>query len=171
MLTDYVVAFLICKMERIWGKVALQKLLYFVKESGVPIECNFGMHIFGPFSIEVANSYNLWKAKGIFTEEFTSSGFCFVKGNQCEKYKGSGNRLLKQYMVKLEEVVNNFGKLRPLELELNATVHFINKRLKESYGETNKENVINEVINEKGEKFTKKEVRDSYEKLEKLSMV
>jgi uncharacterized protein YwgA len=171
MLIDYVVAFLICKMERMWGRVALQKLLYLVKERGVPIECNFGMHILGPFSIEVANSYDIWEAKGIFKGEYVSSAYCFTKGINCEKFVTEGQTAYKKYGKTLEDVISNFKNLQPRELELFATVHFINKRLKESGADTSEKNVIHEVIGEKGKKFTDEEVDNSYRKLKELSMI
>jgi uncharacterized protein YwgA len=65
---DIVVAYMICKQKKIYGKVALQKILYFIKESGVPIEADYFMHIFGPFSLDVASRYHIFIAKGILKE-------------------------------------------------------------------------------------------------------
>lgn len=43
---------------KIRGKKALQKLVYFLQVAGIPTGCSFRMHIYGPYSNEVAQEYD-----------------------------------------------------------------------------------------------------------------
>ena len=159
---DVVLAYIISKQGKIFGKVALQKLLYFVKEVGVPIEANYFMHIFGPFSLDIANRYRVFTAKGILKKVAENWGESFTEGENCEEINKAGQNFLNSYQKMIDSILDKVGGLYPLDLELYATTHYIIKDLIEKGQKVKEEEVVREVKLEKGPKFTDANIRKSY---------
>jgi len=162
---DIVVAYMICKQQKIYGKVALQKLLYFVKEVGVPIEANYFMHIFGPFSLDIANRYRVFTTKGILVKSQENWGESFIAGENTEEIKNTGRDFLNLYQEKIDFVLNKVGELYPIDLELYATIHYIIKEhvtKGQRINEIKEVEVVREVVAEKGPKFRESDVKKCY---------
>lgn len=145
------------------GKKALQKLVYFCTETGVPVYASFRMHIYGPYSNEVAEELIEAIAKEIVKLDY--DGFSFTKGTACQEYIDKYQQDIDAYRAQIDRVLDTFGRYTPLELELYATVHFIATALQEAYGEVNEEAVIAEVYRAKGDKFTRLQIRQAYRDL------
>jgi uncharacterized protein YwgA len=159
---DIVVAYMICKQQKIYGKVALQKILYFIKESGVPIEADYFMHIFGPFSLDVASRYHIFIAKGILKKEPETWGESFVKGENCEGIDKAGQDFLNSYRKRIDSVLDNVRDKYPLDLELYATTHYIIKDRIERGQSVGEGEVVRDVKAEKGPKFSEEDIKKSY---------
>ncbi|SHM87749.1 hypothetical protein SAMN05660826_02227 [Caldanaerovirga acetigignens] len=145
------------------GKKALQKLVYFCTEIGVPVYASFRMHIYGPYSNEVAEELSEAITKEII--KLSYDGFSFTKGNTCQKYIDEHKQDIDAYRAKIDRVLDTFGKLSPLDLELYATVHFIATALQEAYGNVDEQKVIAEVYRAKGGKFTFSQIKQAYDNL------
>jgi len=159
---DTVLAYVISKQQKIHGKVALQKLLYFVKEVGVPVEANYFMHIFGPFSLDIANRYRVFTAKGILVKFQENWGESFIAGENTEEIKKTGRKFLDLYKEKIDFVLNKVGDLYPIDLELYATIHYIIKEHVTKGQRINEEEIVREIRAEKGPKFTDANIKKSY---------
>lgn len=145
------------------GKKALQKLVYFCTETGVPVYASFRMHIYGPYSNEVAEELGEAIAKEIIKLGY--DGFSFAKGTACQEYIAKYHQDIDAYRAQIDKVLDAFGRYTPLALELYATVHFIATALQEAYGDVNEEVVIAEVYRAKGDKFTLSQIRQAYRDL------
>ncbi len=145
------------------GRKALQKLVYFCQEAGVPVRASFRMHIYGPYSIEVAEELGEAIAKGII--KVGGDGVRFEPGLACEKVVAAHAEGLAAHREKIEEVLQRLGGFAPINLELYATVHFIATALREVYGSVSEQKVLDEVLAAKGDKFSPTTVSKAYRSL------
>jgi len=53
----------------IQGRKRLQKVVYFLKQAGCPIDVDYTLHHYGPYSREVANVTDVMVAEGLLVEE------------------------------------------------------------------------------------------------------
>ena len=148
------------------GKTKLQKLLYFTQEAiGAPLEYRFRMHHYGPFAEDIENDISLMKAIGHLDVQLDSSGF------------GYHIRLASPELIPLDEeldkckermtrAIDKLGMLDVPELELWATVHFVQELLKE----TTKEKVIENVSRLKP-KFSQQTIGAAYDQLVKSELM
>jgi hypothetical protein len=159
---ETLIAYLADKIT-IKGKKALQKLVYFCAEAGVPIYANFRLHIYGPYSNEVAEE--LGEAVTSEIVKVSPDGYSFSKGSSCAKYFARDREDIEVNREKIQRVLDVFGGFTPLELELYATIHFIATALSEAYGEVTEERVVKEVYRAKGNKFNVQRIKSAYQDL------
>lgn len=114
------------------GKKALQKLVYFCRETGVPVYATYRLHIYGPYSNEVAEKLGEAVTKEII--KLDHDGFSFTAGTSCREYLTRHQRAIELHQEKIDKVLEKLGKFSPLALELYATVHFVATALAEAYG-------------------------------------
>lgn len=142
------------------GRKALQKLVYFCQEAGVPVSSSYRMHIYGPYSNEVAEGLRSAIDKEII--KMSNGGVGFEHGRACEGVIAQHKDDLAKHREKIENVLLRFGQFTPLKLELYATVHFIATALWEAYGEISEQQVLDEVLAAKGDKFSPDAVCRAY---------
>ena len=113
------------------GKTKLQKLLYFSQEAiGAPLEYRFRMHHYGPFAEDIENDISFMKAIGHLNVQLDSSGFGYhIKPASSEQIPWDEE--LDKYKGRLTDAIGKLGMLDVPELELWATVHFVQELLKE----------------------------------------
>jgi hypothetical protein len=145
------------------GKKALQKLVYFCSEAGVPVYVNFRLHIYGPYSNEVAEELGEAITKDIV--KIAPDGYSFSRGSSCDKYLARDREDIVANQEKIKKALDVFGKFMPKDLELYATIHFISTALNEAYGEIAEERVVREVYRAKGDKFSVQRIKDAYQDL------
>lgn len=148
---------------KIRGKKALQKLVYFCAEAGVPLYVNFRLHIYGPYSNEVTEELGEAVTKEIV--KVSPDGYTFSKGVSGDKYLARDRGNIEAHREKIQKVLDTFGRFSPLELELYATVHFIATALNEAYGYVTEEKVVKEVYRAKGDKFSVQRIQSAYQDL------
>lgn len=161
---EALIAYLVSKTE-IMGKKALQKLVYFCMEAGVPLYARYRFHIYGPYSNEVAEELGEAISKEIIRVSKGGYSFYFTKGTSCNEYVEQYREEIEQNREKIDKVLRSFGKFTPFKLELYSTVHFIASSLQEAYGEVTEEQIIDEVVKAKGEKFSIDRIKKAYQDL------
>lgn len=146
------------------GKKALQKLVYFCSEAGVPMHARYRMYIYGPYSNEVAEEL----AEAITKEIVKAYDNVprFSKGVCCNKYLELYKHEIESNSGKIDRVLEDFGDFSPLSLELYATVHFIASSIRQAYGKAG-DVVLDDVKKAKGEKFTRDQIKRAYNDLMK----
>jgi len=153
------IAYLVSQIP-VKGKKAMQKLTYFCSENGVPIYANFRLHIFGPYSNEVAEE--LGEAVAIEIVKKETDGYTYYKGDGAEEILMDRGYAIEPYKDKIKKVLDDFGGLTPLELELYATVHFIATALQGAYKDVPKERIIRETARAKEGKFSRNQIEGAY---------
>lgn len=68
-------------LNGIQGRKRLQKVVYFLKQVGCPIEADFILHHFGPYSRDVAQATDLMVSEGLLDEHGGSGGQYFYMLN------------------------------------------------------------------------------------------
>lgn len=157
------VAYMVTR-KPIKGKKALQKLLYFCTETGLPLRLSFKMHLYGPYSNEVAQEYDRLVFGNILVEEGEER--VFRAGSECRAYLEMHGCIIKQYQKQLDKILDLFGDLTPWQLELYATLHFISVSLATAYGKVERDEVIAQLRAAKGGKFSEEEIATAYSNLE-----
>jgi uncharacterized protein YwgA len=153
----------LAKRTTIRGKKALQKLVYFCKEAGVPVRAGYRLYIYGPYSVEVAEDMSEAIAKEII--KLNDDGMGFAPGTTCERFCAAHAESLDAYREKIEEVLRRLGGFTPMRLELYATVHFIAAALQEIDESAGEDRVLEEVLAAKGDKFSPEQVKKAYHDL------
>jgi uncharacterized protein YwgA len=157
----------LAKHTKIKGKKALQKLVYFCTEMGIPVNCSFRMYLYGPYSDELAEEIGDFIHSDILCIE--NDGYTFTCGTACDDC--CNEQELEQYKEKIDKVIGLFSGFRPMMLELYATVHFIAHAKKQINGSVEEDEVVNDVLNAKGSKFGEQEIRNAYKKLVEWNMI
>ena len=113
------------------GKTKLQKLLYFTQEAiGAPLEYRFRMHHYGPFAEDIENDISFMKAIGHLDVQPDTSGFGYhIRPASSEPLPWDEE--LEKFKGKMTETIDKLGMLDIPDLELSATVHFVQQLLKE----------------------------------------
>ncbi len=107
------------------GKIKIQKLVYFLQEAyGVPLECRFYIHHYGPYSEDVETAISNLRFMDYINVEPDPDGYGFHVS-----VASSGEPGWSQIVASVEsgfhEVVDKFGSMEAWELELAATMHYV----------------------------------------------
>lgn len=151
-------------MGEIPGKKAFQKLVYFGQVLGIPFKQSYRMHYFGPYSESVARE--LSDAEEFNIIQIKNGSYKFLAGTKAEAYIEEHYEDIQSNIDELEELINYFGDMCPMDLELYATTHYIDNNKKRLYGDYDKKSIINKIKEVKGTKFTIEEIETAYEQLE-----
>ena len=124
------------------GKIQLQKLIYFLQEAfGLPTEYVFRMHHYGPYSEDLDTDMTRLKVTGYVSIDPDLDGYGFhVK--PVDVPDQNWESLVAPYGKQINQVLKLFGDRPASELELAATIHFVDHLLKEASHEQVIETVI-----------------------------
>jgi uncharacterized protein len=154
------------------GRTAVQKLAYFTKVLGVPVPCSFGIYTYGPYSDQVTFTVASLLADDVIEDKSRTP--------ECSNYKPGPNsqELLSEfaddldpYEERINRVVTSLGELRPIQLELVSTLHFIASRQKQIYKSFSKDSVVSEFKSIKRDKFRDRDIRECYQSLASAGLV
>ncbi len=152
------------------GKTKVQKIAYFLQESvGVPLKYPFRIHYFGPYSDRLDSVLSFTRALGAVDISPDPEGF----GYHVTPGSEDGNGLSHAYDLskhpKIEEIdraIRDLGSLETYELELYATIHFINGTDEEQ----SKQDVL-EIVSGLKPKFNKDAIDRAYQTLERAGLI
>jgi len=109
------------------GKIRLQKLVYFLQEAfGVPTGFSFRMHHYGPYSDDLDTEMTRLKMNGYLNIVSDPQGYGFHV-NVADEPDGSWRKIIDANMTEIEKVLVLFGEKTPSQLELMATIHFVDR--------------------------------------------
>jgi uncharacterized protein YwgA len=161
---EIVKSFQVLKPNGYLGRTALQKLVYFSKIVGVPIPCSFEIYNFGPYSEEVTRSVSALLADEAILDVSPATKYSSYKiGPTSEEFSPSFLLETQKYRPLIDSIVRVLGDSKPEILELVATLHFVNSRLKGIAGtQPNEEVVTKEFKSIKGDKFSMEDIHTWY---------
>src|SRR5437667_1388267 len=136
---EHLETILLCSFKRIEtipGKKALQKLVYFLKESGLGINFEFQWDKFGPYSPELATYTEDLVAEGLMesdavrvfatSEEDRGIQYNFRLGPRANQLLSS-EEISTEEKARIDRVIALLKEIGPANLELYATVHYVVK--------------------------------------------
>lgn len=156
------------------GRTALQKLMYFLKRSGVPMSYRFDIYHYGPFCHEILRDAEWLQADGVIVdrtpdaEKFSN----YAPGAALEELISAHAAEIERHRTLIRTVVGALVPMRPERLELIATLDYLYR----SYAATGKpgpwkDTVVSRFLEIKGSRFSRQEVEAAYGSLCKAGLV
>lgn len=160
-------------LSPIHGRKALQKLVYFSKVAEVPVTYRYFMHLYGPFSRELASDLVLFQAAGLLAVKPAEGGYdLFLLGPRGHRLLETEGERISPFRESLRRIVTLFGGFSPHELELYATTHFVADTCYRYHGVTNVDDIVKKVLAAKWKKeFEAQQVRCALEDLRRWELL
>lgn len=136
-------------------KKTLQKIVYLIEEKGENLGFEYGIHFYGPYSAGLDYAIQNLSAEGQLRIEYQQYGHRLSTPWPPEEEPNSNSII--------DQTINVFGKKKPSELELIATVLFVQR---ETYS-TDASELIRGVQKIKGEKYSESDILIAIEDLHK----
>ncbi len=162
-------AFIINRLGKVNGKKAFQKLVYLAKAEGVPFNYSYKMHYYGPYSEVLAEDF-----ESLYYEDFidaSEGAHIYTAGTKLGEDVLGSDAEIGQYRKELDSVINKFGKMSPLELEIYATAHFIWKTQVIFHRPSDRATVIKEIVSAKYPKFSLDCINKAYDDMVKWGLI
>ncbi|MFN8525442.1 MAG: hypothetical protein U0821_20275 [Chloroflexota bacterium] len=156
------------------GRTAVQKLMYFLKALGAPISDHFSIYYYGPFSEQLSGRVERLLAEGVLADTSPDRG---AYSNYAIEPRGI--ELLERHAAQaaqhedlVRKVVRVLGQLTPDRLELISTTHFAEQKLRvEKKAAPSADDVVGQVRQYKGERFSVDDIGSAYRAMVKAGLV
>ncbi len=128
------------------GETHIQKSTFFLEEMlGVPLELDFIMYKYGPYSFELSDDLTALRAYHyLYLTTLEPYGVTYSLKDGENKLKKFYQKNIEEYAHKIVFAANNFGNKTVVELEKLATAFYIHKK-----EDINKISLIAKRLNEK----------------------
>ena len=138
-------------------KKTLQKMVYLIEKKGVSIGCDYGIHFYGPYSSDL----------DFAVREMCDEGVLMIEYSSMEHYiKIVDKSLIEPYENGIiDEVINQFGRETPAELELLATALYI------YYQVADAQRIKPGVLKIKGSKYSEKRIDSAIARLKETGFI
>jgi len=150
------------------GRTALQKMLYFLKASGVPTSYRFSIYHYGPFSEELYADVDWLLADGVLidmSENPTGQSVYFPGPNINELLAQYSDRF-DPFQGQIQEIAETLVPMSSSELELTATLDYLYRKVTTSGGEAPwQDKVVEEFLAVKKDRFPEPKVSETYRAL------
>ena len=123
------------------GKTQFQKLIYFLQETGTPLGFKYEIYHYGPYSFDLSNSMDTLDTLGVIEISTDADGYGFhiSPGPFAKNYDAPS-----KYAGSIDSLLKRLGSLSASNLEVKATLHFVNKVLQKK-GKTDRDSVVEKV--------------------------
>ena len=151
------------------GKTRIQKIVYFLqeglrKELRLPLEYQFKMHYYGPYSERLEDRLSLAKAMGYVDITLDPDGFGY--SISLGEYHVDDAEHSLHLNEDVEEMIRHLAKLPLPDLELWATVHFI-----QSLRPTWCRKKVVDTARHLKPKFTTEEINHAYQHIQDMGLL
>jgi uncharacterized protein YwgA len=156
------------------GRTALQKILYFLQISGVPMRYRFDIYHYGPYCDRVTRDVELLLADDVLKDTSPSPEKYsnYRPGTSAEELVRSHASALEPHRETINKVVRSLLPLQPEHLELMATLDYLFRQLKAGGGRGPwKERVIAHFMEVKKDKFPLPEVTAAYDSMVRADLI
>src|SRR2546421_738393 len=150
------------------GRTALQKIVYFLQISGVPMRYRFDIYHYGPYCDRVSRDVELLVADGVLkdissnTERYSN----YRPAEAADELLQSHADALQTHQETINKVVQALLPLEPDHLELLATLDYLYRQKRAGGGSGPwKEIVINRFLEVKKDKFQRTAVSAAYDSM------
>lgn len=133
-------------------KKTLQKIVFLIEAKHVDLGCDYGIHFYGPYSADLDFAVRELNDEGILDIEYTAMEhrISVVDDSVANDYHNQT----------VDEVINEFGKDSPSELELLATALYVFQQTRDV------QKVKDGVIKIKGSKYTEQRINAAISRLQ-----
>ena len=137
------------------GKKVLQKMVFLMIEKGVPLNYDFGLHFYGPYSSPLNTETDFLYADGIIKIDYSGNSH---KMEVDESVEVSSCGLTDEQKNNIDDVIEKFKDMSPSNLELLTTAIYAYNLLEDK----SEESIINGVVKIKGTKYSTDDIRRSF---------
>ena len=158
---------------RYLGRTALQKVLYFMRVLGVPMDYRFDIHYYGPFCNAILHDTEMLMADDVIVDLAKGERYSnYAPGPNIDEVLGMYTKQLEPHRERVHEVVSVLAPMSREKLELLATLHYAFATEKAS-GEPGpwKARVLRRFHDFKGDKFSADDVANGYDALVRAGLV
>jgi len=155
------------------GRTAIQKIVYFLQVSEVPMRYRFEVFHYGPFCNSILGDTEWLLADDVIAESSLKPEKYskFTPGRACNELLEMHREKLKQYEHTIKSTVKALLPLKPDHLELIATLDYAFRDVKATVGKKPpRKQVIARFREFKGDKFPTKEIEATFDQLESAGL-
>ncbi len=159
------------------GRTAVQKIMYFLKALGVPMNYKFRLHHYGPYSDDLRDDVDCLLADDAIEDTSTDQERYsnFQPSTECESLLDSYQSKFAEHKDVIASISHYLAQFQPDELELIMTLDYLYRveRAKQPKGDI-KETVLDRFMDLKGNKprktvtLDKETVSDWYDRYDKM---
>src|SRR5262245_4891946 len=155
------------------GRTALQKILYFLQASGLPMRYRFDIYHYGPYCSRISRDVEWLIADGVLkdaspnTEKYAN----YRISNAADELIQMHQAELQPHLATIDKVVKVLLPLRPERLEMLATLDYLYRQLKVGGGSGPwKERVVDRFLEVKKDKFERADVSAAYNEMASVNL-
>jgi uncharacterized protein YwgA len=164
------------KINRQFGKTALQKMVYLFQEIyRVDCDYSFDFYTYGPFTSQLLNDLDYTEHIGgvnVSRVDNSVGGYEITPGEDVEYIlkKAEGFIEAPDINAKLEQLIADFGRYSAVELELRSTIVYVDRDLRRTGTWREMEEILR-LVKELKPKFSPDEIRSAIEELKSRQFI
>ncbi|HHW07277.1 MAG TPA: hypothetical protein GXX34_07075 [Clostridia bacterium] len=164
---------LLTQLGEVNGKKSLHKLVYLARAFGLETGYSFRFHYYGPYSDALASDFEyLLETNQVKLLDNTKYKYGL---SDTFTWKASlQGSLTTEEQGKINKLIETFGNKTPHELELYATIYFIDHHEKYVLGNSAEEDLSRTVLEKTHNvkpKYRMAEIKKAYDELERLGLL
>ncbi len=156
------------------GRTALQKILYFLQLSGVPLRYQFDVYHYGPYCVRIARDVEWLVADSVLRDASSNPEKYsnYRPAEAADELLQSHAAALRAHQDTIDKVVETLLPFEPEHLELLATLDYLYRQIKAGGGPGPwKERVIDRFMEVKKDKFQRPAVADAYDSMVRANLL
>ena len=155
------------------GRTTLQKLVYFLNVTGVPMRYRFDIHHYGPYCDDIASDVEWLCADKVILDTSINRNYSNYKlGPHANLLLSNHVEHLQPLSDKIRKVLSALVPLGPKNQELLATLHYLYRQIRVSKNKGPwQKAVTDQFMKLKGERFSKEEVSKAYKAMVTAGLV
>ena len=152
-----------------FGKTALQKLIYFLQEV-YDVDCgyDFSLYTYGPFTSQVLQDLDLVESIGgvkVIPKREGLDGYQIEPHENDERVQQQAGEFLDLHSDDLDTLIKEYGRFSAKELEMRATIVFVEREMNRDHGSVLREALVR-VVSDIKPYFTEEEIEAAVEELQ-----
>ena len=152
-----------------FGKTALQKLIYLLQVV-YNVDCGyeFRLYTYGPFTSQVLQDLDLVESFGgvkVIPKREGLDGYQIEPNGNCERVKEKATNYLDEISDDLDTLISEYGRFSAKELEMRATIVFVEREMNRDHGSVLREALVR-VVSDIKPYFTEEEIEAAVEELQ-----
>lgn len=159
------------KEGRSLGRIALQKIMYFLKVTDVPMNYRFEIYRYGPFCSQIMRDADLLEFDDVIVDAKDQYGSSYQPSKNIHEFLGEFEEDIGEFRDSVRDLAEILAPKAPRVLELYATVHFVYREQKAKHREGPwKQTVLERFMNLKKERFNREEVESIYDSMSEVGI-
>lgn len=154
------------------GRTVMQKVCYFLKAKGVPLDYTFEMYHYGPYSQELYFRLEELVADGIIEDmSSTPKKSVYAPGKKDNEILEVYRESLALYRDDIKQIIKLLTNFGPADLELLATIHYFQTSYGKFYNSPPQKDFVVAKVNEtKKDKFAPDLISRAYDALQSAGL-